>query len=139
VRKIASRIGNDPSLIGDRHKRAAAAAAGRRVVPLLPNESTVGALAAREAGIARVPLLVRLDGGARQRQPLLAAMAQVISIIGSRLCSAFLTRRNAIGASILPLRRRATALGGGVGEVGGAAGGLGDAAVGRGRWLGFGR
>jgi hypothetical protein len=105
-------------------------------------------------------LLARLDGGARQRQPLLAAMAQVISTVGSRLCSAFPTeecRRRFYfafaalstdptpGAFMQIVSARgvagkadsATTLGGGVGGVGGAAGGLGGAAVGRGRGLGF--
>jgi len=77
VWKIGARNGGGPQLAAHFRERGALAAAGHRVVPLDLSEVDVSAWTMREAGIARLQLLSRLDGGARQRQPLLAAIAQV--------------------------------------------------------------
>ena len=77
VSKIASRNGGASSLVAEPRQRAAAAAAGNRVLPLLPSGRTASPPDAREANFARVQLLARLESGARQHQPLLAAIAQV--------------------------------------------------------------
>jgi hypothetical protein len=77
VWEIGARNGGGPQLAAHFRERGALAAAGHRVVPLDLSEVEVSAWTMREAGIARLQLLSRLDGGARQRQPLLAAIAQV--------------------------------------------------------------
>src|SRR5690349_18795835 len=74
---IAARNGGGARLAADFRERGVLAATGHRVVPLSISEVEVDAWTAREAGIARQQLLLRLDSGARQRQPLLAAIAQV--------------------------------------------------------------
>jgi hypothetical protein len=57
--------------------RAALAAQGREVWPADPNKSALDYQTLREASFARHQLVHRLAIGARQRQPLLAAIAQV--------------------------------------------------------------
>ncbi len=74
---IAARNGGGERLAEDFLDRAALAAAGHPVVPLAIRDSEVNPWTAHEASVARVQLLSRLDAGARLRQPLLAAIAQV--------------------------------------------------------------
>jgi hypothetical protein len=57
--------------------RARSAASAQAVAPEAPGVLGLGAWTAREAGLARAQLVARLEGGARQAQPLLAAIAQV--------------------------------------------------------------
>src|SRR5262249_28765805 len=57
--------------------RAALAARGTGVAPLTTAEAKVTGWTNREAGFARRQLVSRLDNGGRERQPLLAAIAQV--------------------------------------------------------------
>jgi hypothetical protein len=63
-----------PQLAAHFRERGALAAVGHRVVPLELSEVEVSAWTMREAGVARLQLLLRLDGGARRRQPPLTAL-----------------------------------------------------------------
>src|SRR5690348_13733705 len=58
-------------------KRAALAARGAHVAPLTLAETNATGWTSHEAGFARRELVARLEAGARERQPLLAAIAQV--------------------------------------------------------------
>jgi hypothetical protein len=69
--------GGDKQLMLKFRRRAALAARGGHVAPLTLAEADVTSWTNREAGIARQQLVSRLDAGARDRQPLLAAIAQV--------------------------------------------------------------
>ncbi len=74
---LAIRNNAAPALAGRFQERAALAAAGDQLLPQQPGQLPLSAWTKREAGFARQQLLAKLDGGARLRQPLLAALAQV--------------------------------------------------------------
>lgn len=74
---VAARSGPDAGLAAHFRKRSVLAARGD---PVLPQDIGLGELdpwTLHEASFARKELVARLDAGARQHQPLLAAMAQV--------------------------------------------------------------
>jgi hypothetical protein len=58
-------------------QRAVLAAHGEEIQPVDPDKRFLDSWTLREADFARRQLLLRLDAGARQKQPLLAAIAQV--------------------------------------------------------------
>jgi hypothetical protein len=72
----ATKVGN-PALAAHFKRRAALASAGRELQPESLTSWHLDDGTAREAGAARRQLVDRLDAGARQRQPLQAAIAQV--------------------------------------------------------------
>src|ERR1051325_5788936 len=74
---VAARAAADHQVVDYYRKRDALAARGEPVSPqqLDPDGLDPGSL--REASFARKELVASLDGGARQHQPLLAAIAQV--------------------------------------------------------------
>ena len=59
------------------HERAGLAARGGVVLPTSPDAQALDSWTLREASFARRQLVHRLDAGAREKQPLLAAIAQV--------------------------------------------------------------
>jgi hypothetical protein len=59
------------------HQRAALAGRGGELLPASPDKTMLDSSTLREASYARRQLLHRLDAGARQKRPLLAAIAQV--------------------------------------------------------------
>src|SRR5215469_6803724 len=75
--KLAARSPGQNQLSAQFHKRALLAASGAGVPPLTPADAGATGWTSREAGTARQQLMSRLDSGARQHQPLLAATAQV--------------------------------------------------------------
>jgi hypothetical protein len=77
VALFAERKADNPALAAHFKKRADLATAGRRVQPERLGAWKLDSWTTREAKIARTQLIAKLDGGARQRQPLLAAVAQV--------------------------------------------------------------
>src|SRR5205823_1417248 len=73
----AARATADRKIVAFFKHRDALVVKGIAVSPQPPDPRGLDAAALREANYARKELLATLDGGARQRQPLLAAIAQV--------------------------------------------------------------
>ena len=74
---VARRRGDDPQISSYYEQRQTLAATERGVEPERVDGRPLDAWTIREAGIARGQFVARLDAGARTRQPLLAAIAQV--------------------------------------------------------------
>jgi len=74
---LASRSSGEDRLSEQFHKRALLAASGMGLPPFDPADAGATGWTSHEAGTAREQLMSRLNGGARQHQPLLAATAQV--------------------------------------------------------------
>jgi hypothetical protein len=77
VAGAAVRVGAHASLLSYYKKRSADAANGRAIVPQVPNADELDPWTLREANFARNELIESLRSGSSQRQPLLAAIAQV--------------------------------------------------------------
>ena len=77
VAGAAVRVGAHASLLSYYKKRSADAANGRAIVPQVPNVDELDPWTLREANFARNELIESLRSGSSQRQPLLAAIAQV--------------------------------------------------------------
>src|SRR6266481_2685830 len=74
---VARRAAADDQVVDYFRKRDAMALRGRLVRPQWPDPDRLDPSILREARFARKELVARLDGGAAQRKPLLAAIAQV--------------------------------------------------------------
>jgi hypothetical protein len=74
---VAARAAADHHIIAYYKKRDALVVRGTTVDPEQPDPRALDPSVLHEASYARNDLLARLDAGARQRQPLLAAIAQV--------------------------------------------------------------
>jgi hypothetical protein len=75
--EMARQRGADDPRASYFYRRATLAAQGGTLLPADPDKRVLHSSTLREADFARRQLLHRLDAGARQKQPLLAAIAQV--------------------------------------------------------------